>query len=430
MFGLGSTGTVILIIVGLIGLVIIHEAGHFLAARAVGARATKFYVGFGPSLFHFRRGDTEYGFAAIPAGGYVKIPGMLRPAATDLYRLEDAGKELQERLQPDEPNVIDEARLRIARALTDADYDAAAREARATVPVLESVGDRLHPRTLTQARKEVERIADDAGKGAFWRLSTPRRIIVLAAGPAMNLLAAIVILSLHLMIGVPQYQTTTHVDAVVAASPAQASGLLAGDRIVAVDGRRAGSAADVSNAIQSAGRRSQAVQLTVLRDGAQVVLRSEAPKADSTGVPRLGLEFGLHRTGTTRVGPITATRRSVGVSWGIVRDSVTGLAGAFDGHRKNLGTVVGVVAEAQGPVQEGGGPEVFAFVSIALAVFNLLPFLPLDGGHILFAAIERLRRGRPIPRVAFERYSVFGIVLMLMVFAVGLSNDVSRMTGH
>jgi regulator of sigma E protease len=215
----------------------------------------------------------------------------------------------------------------------------------------------------------------------------------------------------------------------VAASPAAASGLRGGDRIVAVDGHRAASTVDVSKAIQRAGGSGAAVRLTVLRDGRSVVLRPAVPKRDAaTGTPRLGLQFAVDRIGTTRLGPLSAVRRSVGVSWGIVRDSVTGLASTVTGDRKNLGTVVGVVAEAQAPVQEGSGPEVFAFVSIALAVFNLLPFLPLDGGHILFAVIERFRR-RPIPRVAFERYSVFGIVLMLMIFAVGLTNDVGRITG-
>jgi regulator of sigma E protease len=429
MLGLGSTGTVFLIILGLIVLVIVHEAGHFLAARAVGARATKFYVGFGPPLVRFRRGDTEYGIAAIPAGGYVKIPGMLRPQKADLYRLEDAAKELEERLEAGESNVLESARERIGGRLAEGDYDAASREARATVAVVADLGDRLHPRTAALATTELERIGDDAGPGAFWRLSIPRRIIVLAAGPGMNLLAAVVILSAHLMLGVGDYKVTTRVDSVVASSPAAASGLRAGDRIVSVDGRKAATSVDVSDVIQSAGKAGSAVRLTVLRDGRSVVLRPAVPKRDAaTGTPRLGLQFGVDRIGTTRLGPVSAARRSVGLSWGIVRDSVTGLASTFTGNRKNLGTVVGVVAEAQAPVQEGSGPEVFAFVSIALAVFNLLPFLPLDGGHILFALIERFRRS-PIPRVAFERYSVFGIVLMLMIFAVGLTNDVGRITG-
>jgi regulator of sigma E protease len=79
-------------------------------------------------------------------------------------------------------------------------------------------------------------------------------------------------------------------------------------------------------------------------------------------------------------------------------------------------------------VKEGTFPGLLALVSLALAIFNLLPFLPLDGGHILFALAERLRGGRPVPRAVFERVSAIGIVLMLMLFVVGLSNDLGHLS--
>src|SRR3954452_11335214 len=91
----------LLAVVGLLLLVLIHEAGHFIAAKAVGMRATKFYVGFPPALAKIRRGDTEYGLGAIPLGGYVRIVGMVRPRPQDLRNVADAVTEAREQ-RPDE----------------------------------------------------------------------------------------------------------------------------------------------------------------------------------------------------------------------------------------------------------------------------------------------------------------------------------------
>ena len=87
--------SVFVAILGLLLLIFVHELGHFLAAKAVGVRATKFYVGFPPALVRHRRGDTEYGIGAIPLGGYVKIVGMARPQPVDLWRIRDAADEAQ-----------------------------------------------------------------------------------------------------------------------------------------------------------------------------------------------------------------------------------------------------------------------------------------------------------------------------------------------
>src|SRR3954470_24208799 len=94
----------LLAVVGLLVLVLIHEAGHFVAAKAVGMRATKFYVGFPPAIAKVRRGDTEYGFGAIPLGGYVRIVGMARPRPQDLRNVADAVSEARERRPEDVPD--------------------------------------------------------------------------------------------------------------------------------------------------------------------------------------------------------------------------------------------------------------------------------------------------------------------------------------
>src|SRR4051794_41310059 len=108
----------LLAVVGLLLLVLIHEAGHFVAAKAVGMRATKFYVGFPPALAKIRHGDTEYGLGAIPLGGYVRIVGMARPRPQDLRNVSDAVAEAAERRAEDEPDQLTPALERARRALS------------------------------------------------------------------------------------------------------------------------------------------------------------------------------------------------------------------------------------------------------------------------------------------------------------------------
>jgi regulator of sigma E protease len=96
--------------------------------------------------------------------------------------------------------------------------------------------------------------------------------------------------------------------------------------------------------------------------------------------------------------------------------------------RKDLTTPVGIVNESEKTVDTGWFPGVLALISLSLAIFNLLPFLPLDGGHIVFALAEKVRGGRPIPRAVFERVSVVGIALMLVLFLFGVQNDWGRLT--
>ncbi len=97
------------------------------------------------------------------------------------------------------------------------------------------------------------------------------------------------------------------------------------------------------------------------------------------------------------------------------------------GRRDQISSPVGIVQQSQTSLHEGVYPRLLALISLSLAIFNLLPFLPLDGGHILFALIEFFRK-RPLAREVYERVSLIGIVAMLMLFAIGLSNDVGHIT--
>jgi len=195
--------TYLIAILGLLALVFVHELGHFLAAKSVGARATKFYVGFPPALLRRRVGDTEYGIGAIPLGGYVRIVGMTRPQPVDLWRIIDAADEARLRRSEDVADDLTPAvdaleralkaqRLREARALVD-DAEAA----------LQRDAELLMPLTLKQAQKDLTRMRDELDPRSYWSLAVWRRVTIIAAGPFANVVAAVVILAGFYMTGEP-----------------------------------------------------------------------------------------------------------------------------------------------------------------------------------------------------------------------------------
>src|SRR5438093_10413422 len=146
-------------ILGLAMLILLHEAGHCYVARAVGMNPRRFYIGFPPALVKVRRKGIEYGIGAIPLGGYVKIPGMHRPAPSDLDVL--FGQATQE-----QPQIFPRV-ARVKRALEAWDLDAA----RAELPSLEEALDEaeLSPVAARTARRGLNELKDGLGKDAYWR---------------------------------------------------------------------------------------------------------------------------------------------------------------------------------------------------------------------------------------------------------------------
>src|SRR4051794_10066970 len=194
-------------IVGLAALVMIHEAGHFFAARAVGMTPRKFYLGFGPPIVKKTRGLVEYGIGSLPLGGYVKIPGMNRPSPGALTAT--LSPELQRRHQGELAR-LDEA---IARD-DDETGLAIVRDLRA------SIGE-------TRPLQELEwSFAPDA----YWRQATWRRLVAIGAGPAVNLLFALVLFTALLMVSTTK--ATNEIARVDVSTPAHAAGLRAGDRVL------------------------------------------------------------------------------------------------------------------------------------------------------------------------------------------------------
>jgi regulator of sigma E protease len=362
----------ILAAVGFAALIILHELGHFVAAKAVGMRVERFSLFFPPTLARIRRGETEYAIGAIPLGGYVKITGM-------------------------------------------------------------SPHEELDPEVAPRA---------------YLRQPVWKRVVVIAAGPAVNLLIAFVIVWALIAVR-GQFVTDVVVDQVVPGS-ASAQVLRSGDRILAIDGRKgwqpglsqaaAQKRQDALRAVVSAHRcpggarvagcrAATPAQVTVQRDG-RVLHLSIAPRYDPQ-IKRmlLGLNYGR----VQHVGVGRAATQTAASLWNGTRLTVTGIVRIFYSPqaRKDVSGVVGSYEATRQSFQFDAAQAlgVLAVISLSLAIVNLFPFLPLDGGHIFWAVAEKLR-GRPIPYRLIERASVVGFVLVAFLFIVGLSNDIGRIAGQ
>jgi regulator of sigma E protease len=391
-------------IAGLAFLILIHEAGHFVTALAVGMRPRKFYIGFPPPLVRLRRRGIEYGIGAIPLGGYVKIPGMHRPAARDLdLRLQQAMtrapelvKALEAVKRPLERGEYEEARTALDQ------LEAALREAGQPTDVLTDVRDALTP-------------------DAYWRQRAWKKVLVIFAGPGTNALFAIVVFAILFMVG--GGNPTTTVADVVAKTPAARMGLREGDRILVVNGQPIGRPTDIPRIISHSGGRE--VTLRVERGGRTVTLGPSRP-TKLNGTYRLGF---VHK-GKGLAAP-AAVKESVRLTAFVSRDIVKSLGHIFQREgRKDISSPVGIVQGSSAAVQQG--PQsylwVLGLISLSLALLNLLPLLPLDGGHIFFSLLEAVR-GRAVAREVYERVSTIGIALVLLLFFIGLSNDVGRIGG-
>jgi regulator of sigma E protease len=360
--------TWVLAAVGFCALIVLHEFGHFAAAKAVGMRVERFALFFPPLLFKVKRGETEYGIGAIPLGGYVRITGM----------------------NPNE-----------------------------------------------EIPKEVE-------DRAYYKQKVWKRVVVIGAGPAMNFLIAFLIF-FFLFWSNGLNKATTDVSSVVAGSPAAVAQLHKGEHIVAVDGVR-GSVDTLSKQIAThtcAGKPTPGcvaktpVRLTVQSavpkgDGSETVTRtvSIVPKYDGAAKRmRVGISFG---TSVTPLGPAGAAGQSVSSMWQATSLTVSRLSKLFysEQARKQVSGVVGsyeVTRQAFG-IDLDRALSILGLISLSLAIVNLFPFLPLDGGHIFWALAEKVR-GRPISFKVMERASVVGFMLVIFLFAIGLSNDIGRLQG-
>ena len=407
--------TVLIAIAGLGFLILIHEAGHFFTALAVGMRPRRFYVGFPPALFKTTRGGVEYGLGAIPLGGYVKIPGMHRPAPSDLdVHFGSALYEAPQLLQPIE---------RVKRPLAEGAFESA----RAALKELEAVlaDTQLSGGARRQANRGLSELSDALGPDAYWRQRTWRKLAVIAAGPATNLVFAILLLAVVYMIGIPS-AASRRVDSIESNTPAAKAGLQHGDTIVAVNGMPTRTFARVRDAIQAS--RGRPLVITVLRDGQRNVLSAVRPTKDG-GRYLLGFHPTIVRY--KQYGPPAALRLASEDAWLVTKTMGNWLIHVTSpANRKQISTPVGIVRTSSAAVKQGYRDylAIVALISLSLALLNLLPLLPLDGGHIAFSLIEGVR-GKAVGRAVYERVSMVGIALILFIYVIGLSNDVGKLTG-
>ena len=402
--------TVAVSILGLGLLIFAHELGHFVVAWLLGIRPRRFYVGFPPAIWKTTRGGIEYGVGAVPLGGFVKIPGMHAPEQVDVDRAVG-------RLAATVPALAGPTnRLRAAISTEDhVSGRASIRQIRALLP-----RETLRGRAGTAIQRRLDNLDDALGPDAYWRAPVWKRVAVVAAGPLANIAVTIVLFTGLFM--TYSGELTTRVDGVLPGSPAEIADLRPGDRILAIDGVRV-TPSDVTAPISRSGGRP--LVLTVERGGSTITLppaRAEPAAGDTyrLGFTLAGTGLPLHR----------ASWRALELTADVSRQIGSALARLVTGEGRNdLASPVGAVQESSEAVREGAMSfvAVLALLSLSLALANLLPLLPLDGGHIVFAAAEGLR-GRSARRVLYERASVIGMGIVLVLFVVGLSNDIGRLS--
>jgi regulator of sigma E protease len=394
-------------IIGLSLLVLVHEAGHFFTARAVGMSPRRFYVGFPPALAKIKRKGIEYGIGAVPLGGYVKIPGMHRPAPSDVDTFFGPAKD-------EAPQLVGPLE-RLKRSLAEGDMA----EARTHLPELARALENVDISRMARrgAEKGLNELADGLGADAYWRQRTWKKVLVIFAGPGTNLLFAVILFATLFVVGSGGYRLGFSMETnapvvhdVRANHPAAQIGLQPGDRILKINGHTVRDVSQVPDLIQQS--KGAPIKLVIRRKGEKgtMVLGPVRPKTE----PRLSVP--------------QATWESVKLTAVITKEIGASLSRLVRGNRKEVSSPVGIVEGSSEALAQGLQTYlwVLGLLSLSLALLNLLPFLPLDGGHIVFSLIEGIR-GRAVGREVYERASAIGIALVLLLFFIGLSNDIGNL---
>lgn len=412
-------------IIGLFAIILIHEAGHFIAARMVGVRATRFFIFFPPKVVSVQRGEVEYGIGAIPLGGFVKLPGMFEPrAAESHWRIDPDVRWCIEQMQDEAV----QSQITTALAAVKGCADATELEG-ACLELADLVDANAQNRRMRVIARRVRDIADDCHEHAYWRAQLWRRMVVILAGPLANIILAFVIFCSVAMFLNPVYHYSWKIGKVSPGAPADIAGVKSGDRIVSWNGVAPGSTARQAERFAKTVSKSigKPTVVTVRASGSGAVERTyRLTPANVAGKPRIGVMTQVEQSFVryTRDDPWSAVKNGAGAMVSTSNAVVTGLSRLTNPNNLDeVSSVVGIVKVAPAWAKAGNLVGYLGILSLAIAIYNLLPLLPMDGGHVAFGLIERFRRGRPLPRAAFERYSMVGLVLMLGLFCVGLSND-------
>ncbi|HEY8558066.1 MAG TPA: M50 family metallopeptidase [Actinomycetes bacterium] len=371
-----------LFVLALMLAIFLHEGGHFTTAKLFGMKVERFFLGFGPTIWSFRRGETEYGVKALPLGGFCKIAGM--------SPYENDGNFLEE--------------------------------------------DRSANDGATPAPPERQ----------FRNKPAWQRSIVLAAGSITHFLVAILLTWMVLVaIGIGTGQATTTIDRTVpltagAASPAQTGGLEGGDQIVAVAGRPVNSFDELRAALSDKG--GKRITIEYVRDGERRSTTVVAASQDGRGF------LGFQPTEETRrIGVLAAIPESVELFWRTTVDTVKGLGGFVTGLADRMsgpqaapsgggggggavsGGPVGIVGITRlaGQAVANNQWAIFSAIliqlNIVVGVFNLLPLPPMDGGYLAFVLWQVVtRREVDLRKVVPVAALIVGLLVMLTVGLVWL----------
>ena len=383
---------VLIVVVGIALSIGLHEIGHLLPAKLFKVKVGQFMIGFGPTIWSRRKGETEYGVKAIPLGGYISMAGMYPP--------EKPGSK--------------------PRTASTGFLDTLVQDAR---------------------DQSAETITPGAEDRVFYKLPVYKRIVIMLGGPAMNLLIAFVLYAIVLVgFGIPQYSTTLgNINECVVTdasqtectpndpiAPAAAAGLLPGDRVISIDGRPISSWDDVNPAIRP--NANTPIDFVIERDGTQRTLTvtpmlTERPVIGDDGNVVLDADGNVvtEPAGFVGIGPATEkVQQPITAVGPVVWDNTVRVGeiilslpqrlvqvaqAAFGGDERDPNGPISVVGVGRlageitaldaAPVADraSGLLQMLASLNVALFVFNLVPLLPLDGGHVAGALWEALRRG-------------------------------------
>jgi membrane-associated protease RseP (regulator of RpoE activity) len=369
------------IVVGIVAMVMLHEAGHYITAKRAGMKVTEFFVGFGPRLWSFRRGETEYGVKAILVGGYVRIVGMTN--LEQPIRDEETGEWVHGYSPDDEPRT-------------------------------------------------------------FRRGSFKNRLIVVLAGVTVNALLAFV-LFYAVIVGHGINDLSTRISSVEkklaggAPTAANKAGFKKGDRIVAVDGHRIADWEALKSAIES--RAHKATTFTVVRHSERLELHATPTGSDGAGF--LGVSPSIETRAVGAFDAIGESFKTMGdITVGTANGighifSPSGLAQYSKNFTSNAPksgsaadrarprSLVGIVDEASGIVHGDLWALLWVLggISLILALFNTLPLLPFDGGHAAVVLYEWIasKLTRRSVRVDYRRLMPMTVFVLAVFLTLGLS---------
>ena len=382
---------VIVAIVGLGVLILAHEFGHFIVAKATGMRVEEFSLGFGPFLVSRRIGETVYGISAFPLGGYVRVTGMHK----------------------------EDFELRVAEA-REAEAEQRAQIAGDRRP--QDPEERLAGKSVLSA----EEIAATPVEKRYYSHPLWQKLLFIVAGVVMNMILAFVLIWI-VGAGQGEYVTTKVIDEVGEGTPAATAGVRPGDEILSVAGAKTGSWEDIRAEILT--HPGETVTIVVQRDGAPVELTAQIlEQEDGTGY------LGVSPTGEERdLGFASGFGYAARTTWEMVTLIFKGIGMMFSGDvpvtgDQGLAGPVGIIQLSTEAYQGGYYLMLLALISVNLAILNMLPLLPLDGGHVLFSIIERIR-GKSLSLRTFEKISMAGLAVFVLLFLVATWNDIGRIAG-